>query len=169
MNILEQAVGSIIRGEVIIAPAEGCYVFMCDPFNTLAVNKCLMHVRTLQVQDEPVILLGDLEDLPRLLNSVSSDEEQKVMNNWPGDANILFAEPNDFVNKKFLNKENQLALRLPAADYMLEILHAVGQPLLAFNIYKGQMPAKDKQDLYDFDLLTLKNARTLPGTISKTV
>lgn len=167
MNILEQAVSQIIKGEVIIAPVEGCYVFMCDPFNHLAINKCLLHVRQLQVQDHPVVLLGDLEDLPRLLSLVTAEEEQKIMQNWPGDKTISFSKPNELVNKKLLIAENKIALRLPSVDYILEILHAVGQPLLAFNVYKGLMPAKDKQDLYAFDLVTLKNARSLPGTVSE--
>ena len=83
MNDLQQAVSLLIKGEVIVLPVEGTYCFVADPFNATAVEKLAAIALQQTVKQQPVMLVGDFEDLPRLVNGFSDTEEQNILNNWP--------------------------------------------------------------------------------------
>lgn len=167
MNDLQQAVGLLIKGEVIVLPVEGTYCYVADPFNEQAVNK-LMLIQTGQKQKaQPIMLMGDFEDMPRFVNGFSDTEEQAIMQNWPSDKTICFSEVQMGVNPKLVYANKKIALRMPSSDYILEVLHAVGQPLASIVVYNENMPAKDKRDLYGIDNFILKLPMSLSGNESQ--
>lgn len=169
MNELQQAISLLIKGEVIVLPVEGTYCYVADPFNEQAVNK-LMALQMQQKQSTvPVMLVGDLEDLPRFVSAFSDTEEQSIMNNWPSDVTICFSSVQKYVNSKLLTKDKKVALRIPNSDYMLEVLHAVGQPLASVVLYNENMPGKDRRDLYGIDEFILKLPRSLSGKLSEII
>lgn len=163
MNDLQQAVSLLIKGEVIVLPVEGSYCYVADPFNKLAVNK-LMALKAEYAK--PVLLVGDLDDLPRLVNGFSDTEEQAIVNNWPGDTTICFSQVQQGVDSKLLLANKKIALRVPSSDYVLEVLHAVGQPLASLVVYNANMPAKDRRDLLGIDNFILKIPNSLSGKLS---
>lgn len=171
MNQLQQAISLLIKGDVIVLPVEGTYCFVADPFNAQAVEKltAIALSQDVEVKPEPVILVGDIEDLPRLVNGFSDTEENNIMNNWPSDNTLLFNSVQLGFSPKLKFKGNQIALRMPSTDYMLEVLHSVGQPLASFVVYNGQMPAKDKRDLYGIDNFILKLPTSLSGKESQII
>jgi tRNA A37 threonylcarbamoyladenosine synthetase subunit TsaC/SUA5/YrdC len=169
MNDLQQAVGLLIKGEVIVLPVEGTYCYVADPFNEKAVNK-LMLLQTQQKQKaQPIMLMGDFEDMPRFVNGFSDTEEQSIMQNWPSDKTICFSEVQMGVNPKLVYSNKKIALRMPSSDYILEVLHAVGQPLASIVVYNENMPAKDKRDLYGIDNFILKLPMSLSGNESQVI
>tara|TARA_Y100001960_G_C14770843_1_gene879914 strand:+ start:2851 stop:3354 length:504 start_codon:yes stop_codon:yes gene_type:complete len=166
MNDLQKAVSLLIKGEVIVLPVEGTYCYVADPFNETAVSK-LMALKSQHAK--PVMLIGDLEDLPRFVNGFSDTEEQAIMNNWPGEVTICFASIQQGVNTKLQYGNKKIALRVPSSDYVLEVLHAVGQPLASLVVYNENMPAKDRRDLFGIDNFTLRIPNSLSGNIGETI
>lgn len=169
MNNLQQAISLLIKGEVIVLPVEGTYCYVADPFNDIAVNKLIALQAGQKVKAQAVMLVGDLEDLPRFVNGFSDTEEQAIMNNWPSDITISFASVQQYVNKNLLTANKKVALRIPASEYMLEVLHGVGQPLASVVLYNESMPAKDKRDLYGIDEFILRLPSSLSGKISEII
>lgn len=166
MNDLQQAISLLIKGEVIVLPVEGTYCYVADPFNQDAVNK--LSALTTE-KSKPIMLVGDLDDLPRFVNGFSDTEEQAIMNNWPSDVTICFASIQYGVNEKLLRENKKIALRVPSSDYMLEVLHAVGQPLASLVIYNDNMPAKDRRDLFGIDNFILRLPSSLNGKVSEII
>jgi tRNA A37 threonylcarbamoyladenosine synthetase subunit TsaC/SUA5/YrdC len=169
MNDLQQAVSLLIKGEVIVLPVEGTYCFVADPFNAAAVEKLAAIALQQTVKQQPVMLVGDFEDLPRLVNGFSDTEEQNILNNWPSDKTIVFSSVQMGVNAKLKYKSKSIALRMPSEAYILEVLHAVGQPLASFVVYNDQMPAKDRRDLLGIDNFILKLPMSLSGKESEVI
>jgi tRNA A37 threonylcarbamoyladenosine synthetase subunit TsaC/SUA5/YrdC len=175
MDILQQAVSLLIKGEVIVIPVEGTYCYVADPFNELAVNKLITLRDAQQVKDQPIMLVGDLEDLHRFVGGFSDIEEQTIMQNWPGDSTICFEHIQQGVNSKLHYNSNndkeikntkKIALRIPSSDYILEVLHSVGQPLASIIVYNEQMPAKNRHDLAGIENHILKVPNSLSGKLS---
>jgi len=169
MNDLQQAISLLIKGEVIVLPVEGTYCYVADPFNPKAIDKLIALKTSQEVKTEAIMLVGDLEDLPRFVNGFSSIEEEKIMSNWPSDKTIVFNSVQMGVNDKLKYKGKQMALRMPSSDYMLEVLHSVGQPLASVVVYDEQMPAKDKRNLYGIDNFILKLPMSLSGKVSEII
>lgn len=169
MNDLQQAISLLIKGEVIVLPVEGTYCYVADPFNDEAVNKLIALKLAQKVNADPIMLVGDLEDLPRFIDSFSDTDEHTIMNNWPSDKTICFEHVQYGVNPKLKYKSKKIAMRMPSSDYILEVLHAVGQPLASIVVYDEQMPAKDRRGLYGVDEFILKIPNSLSGKISEII
>ena len=73
------------------------------------------------------------------------------------------------VNAKLKYKSKSIALRMPSEAYILEVLHAVGQPLASLVVYNDQMPAKDRRDLLGIDNFILKLPMSLSGKESEVI
>lgn len=177
MDILQQAVSLLIKGEVIVIPVEGTYCYVADPFNELAVNKLIALRDAQKVKDQLIMLVGDLEDLHRFVGGFSDIEEQTIMQNWPGDSTICFEHIQQGVNPKlhYLANNNddkdtkntkKIALRIPSSDYILEVLHSVGQPLASIIVYNEQNVAKNRHDLAGIKNHILKVPNSLSGKLS---
>lgn len=169
MSDLSQAISHIIKGNVVIIPTECSYCYVADPFNKQAIDKLDIIKKSQQVAQEYSILIGDLEELTSLVQSVDSTEEDKIMQNWPGETTILLNYPSTILDKRLLYKNKQVALRLPKEDFILEILHGVGQPLACFNTYDEERLIKDSLHFKNSDYFCLKILNSLSGNLPKII
>lgn len=165
MSELSKAISLIIKGEVVVIPTEASYCYVVDPFNQKAVEK-LKELKDLQnIDQEITILIGDLQDLTSLVESIDSKEEKKVMKYWPGENSIVFSYPSNILNKELLYKNKNVLLRLPAEDFVLEVLHGVGQPLACINIYDEQVLIRNSLHFKNSEKHYLKVTQSLSGNL----
>lgn len=169
MNELAKIVSLIINGEVVIIPTEYAYVYACDPFNEEAITRLKTLNKSQEINQTPTILVGDLKDIPNLLQSFEPDEEQKAVKNWAGNVNIEFKHPSNWLNKELLSKDKKATLRLPEQDYVLEILHSVGQPLATIDMYDETRLVRDSLALKNSKIPFLKTPHSLSGILPKKI
>lgn len=165
MNELAKIVSLIINGEIVIIPTEYAYVYACDPFNEEAILKLKTLNDSQKINQTPTILVGDLKDIPNLLQSFEPDEEQKAVQHWAGNVNIEFRHPSAWLNKNLLSKDKKVTLRLPEQDYVLEILHSVGQPLATIDMYYETRLVRDSLALKNSEITFLKTQNSLSGAL----
>jgi len=158
---LSEIISLVINGDIVIIPTESAYCYAADPFNKTAVEK-LKELNNSQTTKQDIkILIGDLNDVPNLLESIEPFEEQKAIELWPSENSITFQNPSKWLSKDLLNKDKHLALRLPSEEFILEILHNIGQPLAIIPIYKNETIVRDSLYLKNCELPYLKVPHTL--------
>jgi L-threonylcarbamoyladenylate synthase len=146
MASLAEVVKSFIQGDVVVIPTESSYCYIADPFNNKAIAELLKLYSEQKQNSKPAILIGDLSELASIVQNIDSSVEEKVINNWPGEVSLLF-KPLDFIDRALLYDNKNIAIRLPEEPYVLEILHALGQPAACIHIYDGENLAYKTSDL----------------------
>ncbi|MCP4355066.1 MAG: hypothetical protein GY793_05425 [Proteobacteria bacterium] len=169
MATLNEIVSTVINGGVVIIPTEFAYCYAADPFSKSAV-KALKELNNSQdVKQEITILVGDLDDMPNLLESIEPTEEQKAIEHWPSEKTILFSHPSKWLSKDLYYQGKDLVLRLPAENFVLEILHAIGQPLATIAVCEKSNLVRNSLSLKNSEHPYLKVQQSLSGKLPEVI
>jgi len=169
MSNLSEIVSTVISGGIIIIPTEFAYCYAVDPLNKSAVKKLIELNKFQDIKQEINILVGDLNDVPNLLESIEPSEEQNAIKTWPSEKAILFSHPSKWLSKDLYYQEKNLALRLPTEPFVLEILHAIGQPLATIAIYDKNNLVRNSLSLKNSEYPYLKVQQSLSGVLPEVI
>jgi tRNA threonylcarbamoyl adenosine modification protein (Sua5/YciO/YrdC/YwlC family) len=151
---VDTAIRNINAGEVIVAPSEFGYIYLCDAFKKDAVKA--LHI--LRGDAEGVaaqVFVKDSSVLSGLITSVSNDIEAITDKFWPGSLSITFnAQPGLSWNLGDGGRLRTVNIRVPAHKFLSEILKNTGPLATASAALTGKAAILDLAELpiYESDI-----------------
>ena len=131
---IQKVVHVLKNGGVIIYPTDTVYSFGCDINN----NKALERVARLKgVKPEKAdfsIIFYDLSHLSEFTKSVDSPTYRILRKALPGPYTFIL-EASNAIPKIFKNKKKTIGIRIPDNNIPREIVHALGNPIIATSVH----------------------------------
>ncbi|MCY3771818.1 MAG: L-threonylcarbamoyladenylate synthase [Gemmatimonadetes bacterium] len=129
---VDRVVEALHRGGVIIYPTDTVYGLGCDIFNRKAIN------RIYQIKQAPAgkplsFVCSDLKDLARYAKNISNASYRMMKRLLPGPYTFILEASRD-VPKFMIGKRRTVGIRVPDNPICLEIVQALGRPVLSTSI-----------------------------------
>lgn len=164
---VETAVRNINAGEVIVAPSEFGYIYLCDAFKKDAVKA--LHI--LRGDSEGVVsqvFIRDATVLSGLVSNVSNEIKLLTEKFWPGSLSItLNAQPGLSWNLGDNNRLGKVNLRVPNHNFLLQILKNTGPLATAAASLSGKSATLDLANLpineSDIEVIFAEGVIASPG------
>lgn len=168
---VNQAVGALREGRLIIAPAEHAYVFVADAFNHGAVKK--MHIiRGDALGVAAQVIVGDVKTATGITNEFGPTTKSICEKFWPGLLTLNIAPAQGLVwDLGDARSLEQIAIRVPANEFLRKIALEAG-PLAIASANRAGMPPKRRGPLFpalDADYAYFFDAGELPEGPASTV
>jgi len=151
---VDTAIRNINAGEVIIAPSEFGYIYLCDAFKKDAVKA--LHI--LRGDAEGVaaqVFIKNASVLPGLIKTVTTEIAVLTEKFWPGPLSITFnAQPGLSWNLGDGGRLGRVNIRVPAHKFLNEVLKNTGPLAAASAALTGKAAILDLADLpiYESDI-----------------
>ena len=151
---IETAIRNLNAGEVILAPSEFGYIYLCDAFKPDAVKA--MHI--LRGDPEgvvPQVFIKDAKVLSGLVTNVSDEISLLIEKFWPGPLSITFnVQPGLSWNLGDSGKLGKVNIRIPNQEFLLQILESSGPLAVAAAALSGKAATLDLVTLpiYESDI-----------------
>ncbi len=140
---VETALRNINAGEVIVAPSEFGYVYLCDAFKKDAVKA----VHVLRGDTEgvvPQVFIKDAKVLTGLVANVSSEVNLLTEKFWPGPLSITFnVQPGLSWNLGDSGRLGKVNIRVPNHKFLLQVLSNTGPLVVAAAALSGKVSTLD--------------------------
>lgn len=129
-NDISLAVKILNMGGIIIFPTDTAFGIGCRIDNIAAIEK-LFKIRKRPIAQATPVLVSDKEMAKKYLLPFDKKVEEELMDKyWPGALTIVLAAKLDLVPSLVRGGGDNLGVRVPASDTILEIIKNVGVPLL---------------------------------------
>jgi tRNA threonylcarbamoyl adenosine modification protein (Sua5/YciO/YrdC/YwlC family) len=165
------AVAALKDGFVIVAPLENSYALMADAFFHDAVRA--MHVlRGDALGVAAQVAIANKGSIDGIARSISNDARILMDNFWPGALSInLKPQLGLSWDLGDANSLDQISVRVPASEFVLEILKKTGPLAIASAAAVGASPIQDGADLdfSDVEVAAVFTAGVLPQGAPSTV
>ncbi len=129
---VDRIVDELSRGGVIVYPTDTVYGLGCDIFNRKAIN------RIYQIKQAPAgkplsFVCSDLKDLAQYAKNISNASYRMMKRLLPGPYTFILEASRD-VPKFMIGKRRTVGIRVPDNPICLEIVRALGRPVLSTSI-----------------------------------
>ncbi len=165
------AVAALKDGFVIVAPLENSYALMADAFFHDAVRA--MHVlRGDALGVAAQVAIANKGSIDGIARSISDDARILMDNFWPGALSInLKPQLGLSWDLGDANSLDKISVRVPASEFVLEILKKTGPLAIASAAAVGAPPIQDGADLdfSDVEVAAVFTAGVLPQGAPSTV
>ena len=132
---------AIARGDVIVMPTDTVYGVAADAFDAAAVQK-LLEAKGRSRQQPPPVLVGSVDALHALVESVPPEVERLVERFWPGGLTIVLpAQPS--LTWDLGDTAGTVAVRQPDNPIALELLAETGPLAVSSANLTGKAAAVD--------------------------
>lgn len=140
---VETALRNINAGEVIVAPSEFGYIYLCDAFKKDAVKA--VHILRGDAEGVvPQVFIRDASVLTGLVTVVSSEIKLLIEKFWPGPLSITFnVQPGLSWNLGDNGRLGKVNLRVPNHKFLLQILKSTGPLVVAAAALSGKAATLD--------------------------
>ena len=133
---VDRVVEALHRGGVIVYPTDTVYGLGCDIFNRKAIN------RIYQIKQAPAgkplsFVCSDLKDLARYAKNISNASYRMMKRLLPGPYTFILEASRD-VPKFMIGKRRTVGIRVPDNPICLEIVQALGRPVLSTSIVAAE-------------------------------
>jgi len=138
---IRHAAACVRGGGVIACPAEAVWGLSCDPWNRGAVQQlCDMKQRPLS--KGVIVASADVADFAPLLEGLSLEQRQTVLNSWPGPVTWLVPH-RDFFPSWVTGESAEVAIRVTSAPALSKLCREFGGPVVTTSAnWAGAQPAK---------------------------
>jgi tRNA threonylcarbamoyl adenosine modification protein (Sua5/YciO/YrdC/YwlC family) len=140
---VETALRNINAGEVIVAPSEFGYVYLCDAFKKDAVKA--VHILRGDAEGVvPQVFIKDAKVLTGLVTTVSSEVNLLTEKFWPGPLSITFnVQPGLSWNLGDNGRLGKVNIRVPNHKFLLQLLSNTGPLVVAAAALSGKASTLD--------------------------
>jgi L-threonylcarbamoyladenylate synthase len=143
MNRLRlNAVARVVRtGGIIAYPTEAVYGLGCDPGNERAVRR-LLALKRRPMHKGLILIAADFTQLAPFLESLSSDDQERLATTWPGPYTWLIPTRTD-TPRWLRGRHDTLAVRVTAHPLAAALCEACGHALVSTSAnFSGHPPAR---------------------------
>ena len=151
---VDTAIRNLNAGEVIVAPSEFGYIYLCDAFKQDAV-KALHILRGDADGVAAQVFIKNASVLPGLVKNVSDEIKTIAEKFWPGALSITFnAQPGLSWNLGDGGRLGTVNIRVPANKFLTEVLTNTGPLAAASAALTGKAAILDLAELpiYESDI-----------------
>jgi L-threonylcarbamoyladenylate synthase len=170
-DIIEEAVGMILSGGVIMFPTRGLYGLGADANHHEAVEK-VFQIKQRPLDKALLVLIGDRADLDDLVKYIPGSAENIMKRFWPGGVTIVF-EAKETVSESLTAGTGKIGARMPEHPVALALSKAFGGPITGTSANLSGSPGCKKIDDIDFsvakELDLILDAGPLSGGTGSTV
>jgi tRNA threonylcarbamoyl adenosine modification protein (Sua5/YciO/YrdC/YwlC family) len=140
---VETALRNINAGEVIVAPSEFGYVYLCDAFKKDAVKA--VHILRGDAEGVvPQVFIKDTKVLTGLVATVSNEINLLTEKFWPGPLSITFnVQPGLSWNLGDSGRLGKVNIRVPNHKFLLQVLSNTGPLVVAAAALSGKASTLD--------------------------
>ena len=140
---VETALRNINAGEVIVAPSEFGYVYLCDAFKKDAVKA--VHILRGDAEGVvPQVFIKDSKVITGLVTNVSSEVNLLTEKFWPGPLSITFnVQPGLSWNLGDNGRLGKVNIRVPNHKFLLQLLSNTGPLVVAAAALSGKASTLD--------------------------
>jgi Putative translation factor (SUA5) len=138
-GIIDDITGILKSGGIGVIATDTIYGIVGQALNEPTVER-IYKLKQRQPSKPFIILINSLTDLDLFDIQLSADERDKIMQFWPGPVSVILRCDNNKFS--YLHRGgNTLAFRMPAKDWLRNIIKSTG-PLVAPSANpEGQLPA----------------------------
>lgn len=128
-----QVVEILQQGGIIIYPTDTIYGLGCDIFNSKAVER-IARIKGVKLEKANFsFICSDLSHLSDFTKSVNNQTYKLMRKNLPGPFTFILPA-NSNVPKLFKSKKKTVGIRIPQNNICLEIVKALGNPILTTSV-----------------------------------
>jgi len=148
---IRAAAGFIKKGGLVAFPTETVYGLGADALNLEAV-KTLFEAKKRPFDNPPIVHVGDVKEVYRLVREVSPKAERLMKIFWPGPLTLIFKR-SEIVPDMTVAGLNTIAIRMPRHNVALALIRESGCPIAApsANLAGKPSPTTAKHVLDDLD------------------
>ena len=169
-RLIEQAVSSLFHGGIIAYPTETLYGLGARYDNEQALMRLYELKRRPHEKTIPIII-GTVEHLSLLVNSISETAADLIRKFWPGPLTLVFDARSGL--SSHITCTDKIAVRIPGESFALDLVRAAGFPITATSANISGLPAARDVSMiseYFYDRLDLiidggTSRNTQPSTI----
>jgi len=140
-NPNQHSIGQIVEclqnGGVIIYPTDTIYAFGCDIYNNKALQRVCLIKGIKMSKANFSFICSSLSHISDFSRNVSTPIYKLMRKSLPGPYTFILQATNT-VPKLFKSKKKTVGIRVPNNNIALEIVNALGNPLLSTSIHKEE-------------------------------
>ena len=170
---IQQVVDVLKDGGVIIYPTDTVYGLGCDIENDEAVDR-ICRLRGLDPKKARLsFICTDISQISEYAAQIDNDVFKMMKRNLPGPFTFVL-NANNKVPKMFKNRKREIGVRIPDNNIVLEIVKALGRPILTTSLRNDDEiteyftdPSEIEEDFAKQVDLVIDggNGRNVPSTI----
>jgi len=136
-KIIEEAVGAIKGGQILVCPTDTIYGLICDAANKGAVKK-LSQIKK-RPKEKPIpIFVKDIKMAKKFVN-IGKEQEVFLKEVWPGQVTVVLQSK---------NKRGTIGIRIPNHKLILAIIKRLNRPLAESSVnISGKPPARSIKEI----------------------
>lgn len=141
-RLIQQAVQSLKKGNVIIFPTDTVYAMGCDLYNKKALKK-LADLKGIKLKKAQFsIICSDMSDISKY--TIHMDRPTfKLMNKaLPGPFTFILNATND-IPRLFDTNRKEIGVRIPDNNIVQEIVRELGNPIATTSLHDDEDEIKD--------------------------
>jgi len=123
------AADMIKKGGLVAFPTETVYGLGADALNPKAV-KALFRAKKRPLDNPPIVHVGNIQDVYRLVKEVSEKAEKLMKTFWPGPLTLIFKR-SEIVPDITVAGLDTIAIRMPRHNVALTLIRESGCPIAA--------------------------------------
>jgi len=147
---VEKAIEFLNSGGVVIFPTDTVYGFLADASNKKAVNKIYKIKKRPKSKPLPVFV-KDFK-MAKELAEINEKQAKFLKSKWPGRYTFLLSSLRGvppaggatWQSKKYIIKNNKIAIRIPKYKLLNDLLKKINKPLVQTSVNVSSEPALTK-------------------------
>jgi len=160
-KVIERAIKSIKKGEVIICPTDTIYGLVADARNKEAVKK-IFRIKKRKSQKAIPIFVKDVKMVKKLVQ-VNKNQEKFLNKIWPGAVTVILKRKKDCELPKILfGREKTIGLRIPKYKLVNVLVKKLNRPLTGTS---ANISGKEDSSEIEKILSQFKNQKFQPDLV----
>ena len=136
-RLIDQAVKSLQKGEIIIFPTDTVYSMGCDLRNKKALEK-LATLKDVKLKKSNFsIICHDLSNLSEYVKHIDRPTFKLLKNSLPGPFTFIMNATQE-VTKIFDSNKKEIGIRIPDNNIILEIVKKLGNPIATTSLHNDE-------------------------------
>lgn len=136
-RIIQQVVGVLKSGGIIIFPTDTVYSMGCDLYNKKALSD-LAKLKGLKLNKANFsIICSDLSNLSEYVKQLNRPTFKLLKKSLPGPFTFILTATNE-VAKIFDNNRKEIGIRIPNNEIILEIVRQLGNPIVTSSLHNEE-------------------------------
>lgn len=131
-RLINQAVEILQKGGVIVYPTDSGYALGCMMGDKHAIDR-IIAIRKLPEGHNFTLVCSDLSELS-IYSTVNNTAYRLIKNNTPGRYTFILTATKELPRRLMTSKRKTIGLRVPDNKIALDLLSALGEPILSCSL-----------------------------------